>query len=217
LADLSDQKIETYLKAKVTPVFPTTLAVAKVKIPYYDYGTSYQYGERHPEIMVLENLQGDEAAGWQKFTEMKLANNRRVIEQIQFLSPLLVDGLPTLKKLRDAAAIVHAPMLLVYVQQDDTAGGYNDAAVAYWTFVGLFFVPGNTVGYYSTCQAILVDTQTGYILATAQSDAMREEKVLPGMVDTVKLRLRTQARAESLQQIQQNCRTAINQMAVKPR
>lgn len=217
LADLSEQRMRTYLQAKVKPIFPTTLAIAKVRIPYYDNGAEYQYGQRHPDIMVLENIQGDEALGWQKLTDMKLANKQRVVQQVQFLSPMLVDGLPTLKKLRDAAAVVHAPMLLVYIQQDDIGEGYNDAALAYWTLLGMLFVPGNTVGSFSTCQAIILDTQTGYILATAQSDDMREEKVMIYSTDSAKLRLRNVAKFQSIERIQINCRTAINQMAVSPR
>jgi hypothetical protein len=217
LTDLSERNIEMYLKTKVKPVFPATLAVAKVKIPYYDHGADYQYGNRHPEIMVLENLQGDEALGWQKLTELKLADNRRVIQQVHFLSPMLVDGMPTLKKLRDAAAVVHAPLLLVYIQQDDVADGYNNAgAGSYWTLFGMLFVPGNTVGSYNTCQAILVDTQTGAIMATAQSDDMREEKVMIWGVDEGTQRVRSVAKTQSLERIQQNCRTAIIQMAVTP-
>lgn len=213
LSDLSEQKMETYLKAKVQPVFPSTLAVTKVKIPYYEYGAEYRYGQRHPEIVVVENIQGDEAEGWQKLTELKFPGGRPIIEDVHFLSPMLVEGLPTLKKLRDAAALVHAPMLLVYIQQDDTGRGYNNAAIAYWTLVGMLFVPGNTIGAYSTCQAVLIDTKTGYIMATAQSDDMREEKTMIWSVKSSQSRIRAMARYQSIERIQQNCQKAIYRMA----
>ncbi len=173
LENLTDAAIDTYLKANVKVAFPTVLAVAKLSPPY-----------RWSEEFGADYLKGAEAEGWQALTSVRDGAGEALVSQVQLVSPMLCPGKPTLKGLRDAAALLHAPVLLVYVQVDDARDGQNEAAMAYWTVVGLFTVPGNTVGRYSVCQALLIDTQSGFILATAQGEAKREENVLAGAVDT---------------------------------
>jgi len=74
--------------------------------------------------------------------------------------------------------------------------------MAYWTFVGLFTVPGNTVGHCTVCQALLVDTRSGFVLATAEGESLREENCLPGAVDIAGPRVEKEARAEAVRKLQ---------------
>ena len=184
LENLTDARIETYLKANARPVFPSVLAVAKI-------------GSGHKLLI----LRGEEAEGWQKLASLH-DKGAGIISQVHLLGSLLVNGEPSLKQLRDAAARVHAPLLLVYMQTDDAEDGYNDAAMAYWSIVGLFLVPGNTVGRYSVCQAVLVDTRTGTVLATAGGEAQREENVLYGAVDIARKRTAEEAQSEAVSKLQ---------------
>ena len=200
LESVTDQAIETYLKADVRPAFPAVLAVAKLTAP-----PRYAYYNRNEEpTAALAVPAGDEAAGWRKLTATTSNSETPLIEQVQVVTALLAPGKPSLKSLRDAAAMLHAPLLLVYMQDDDAQEGYNDLAMAYWTIVGLFCVPGNAVGHYTVCQAVLVDTRSGFILATAEGEAKREENVLPGAVGIAWDRVARQARAEAVAQLQAN-------------
>jgi hypothetical protein len=200
LAIFENDKIEIYLAANARPPFPCTLAVAKLVDSRAEHGHPYGRGASY----VLEVISGLEADGWRKLAEKSAGGSPQAINQVQFINPLLGGASPDLKRLRDAAAMLHAPVLLVYVQNDDRQSGYNDAAMAYWTLVGLFVVPGNTVGHYTTCQALLVDTRTGLIYATAEGEAKREENVLPGAVGIATPRVEQRARAEAVAELQAN-------------
>ncbi len=209
LESLTDQAIETYLKADVRPSFPTVLAVAKLAGP----PAHACYSRNEEPAAALAVPAGDEAAGWRKLTAATSNSETPPVEQVQFVTALLAPGKPTLKSLRDAAAMLHAPLLLVYMQDDDAQEGYNDLAMAYWTFVGLFCVPGNAVGHYTVCQAVLVDTRSGFILATAQGEAKREENVLPGAVSIAWDRVARQAQAEAVAQLQANTLETLRALA----
>ena len=208
LENLTDAAIETYLQADVHPVFPSVLSVAKVqpdRVPSY-------YNDR-PQTVGLEVLRGDEARGWRVLVGPVAGGGETLLDQVQMISPLIVEQPLTLKGLRDAAALLHAPLLLVYLQDDDHSQGYNDAAMAYWSIVGLFVVPGNTVGHYTACQGVLIDTRSGFILATAEGEAQRQENVLPGAVRIANERVRRQAQAEAVANLQSDCAQTIAALA----
>ncbi len=210
LENLTDTAIETYLTADVRPVFPSVLAVAKVVVrPDW----SYRPGDP-PAALQLETIGGTEAEGWRAMAAASESGLPAPLDQVQFISPMLVRGHPTIKSLRDAAALLHAPLLLVYMQHDNNDEGYNSAAMAYWTIIGLFFVPGNTVGHCSVCQAVLVDTRSGFILATADGESLKEENVLPGAVSIAVDRTREQARAEAVAGLQKDFRTTLTNLAL---
>ncbi len=209
LENLSDFKVETYLTADVRPVFPTTLAVAKMPTPArWDY-RSAEARQNDP----VEMLRGVEAEGWRSLPGDLQAGGTRIVEQVQLVSPLVAPAPGSLKGLRDAAALLHAPLLFVYAQDDEWSEGYNDAAMAYWTFVGLFVVPGHTVGHYTVCQGVLVDTRSGFILATVEGEALREENVLPGAVKIARDRVRREAQAAALADLQTKFREMLVQLA----
>lgn len=203
LASFSDQKIEAHLSANARPPFPCTLAVARLTHP------GSRYGHRSTEAYRLEAVTADEADAWRKIAHKSAGGNDRLVSQVQFISPLLGGPTPDLKALRDAAAMLHAPLLLVYAQSHDQQSGYNDAAMAYWTIVGLFFVPGNSVGCYSACQALLVDTRTGLIYATAEGESKREEHVLAGAANIAERRTEQQARADAVKKLQSEVERAL--------
>jgi hypothetical protein len=209
--NLTDAKIEQYLKTDVTPVFPTTLAIVKV-----EQNSNYRY-EETPKFSMSPII-GDEAEGWQELTDCKINDQSpALVSQVHFINPIFIEGSTTVKKLRNAAALVHAPMLLVYLQTENTSEGYNSSAMAYWSIVGLFVTPGNTVGSNCVCQAFLVDTRTGSILATLQSDAASEENVLPGAVDIARDRVRAQARIEAANNLQDEVRKTLVNLAASNR
>lgn len=200
LENLTDAAIETYLAADVRPVFPSVLAVAKVHVGYR-------------RELELETVYGEEAEGWRQMLGTGNPGSTPLLTQVQLVNPMLVSGQPGLKSLRDAAALLHAPLLLVYLQQDNSDDGYNSAAMAYWTIIGLFLVPGHTVGHYTTCQAVLIDTRSGFVLATARGEALREENVLPGAVPIAIDRTREQAQAAAVAELQQDFRSTLAELA----
>ena len=211
LQNLTEAKIETYLTADAKPAFPATVAVGKLTPPYYAWARASGQGE-----LSLATVGGEEAEGWRSLAGLDGEPGQGVVEQVHFISSLLAGGQPDLKNLRDAAALLHAPVLLAYIQVDSANDGYNEAAIAYWSVVGLFVVPGHTVGHHTVCQALLVDTRSGFILASAQGESKREENVLPGAVEIARGRTADQAQAEAIANLQVEVGKALLAIAAKP-
>jgi hypothetical protein len=206
LENLTDAKIETYLRADVRPAFPTVMAVAKVVSDPYSRDAGF----------ALETLHSTEAEGWRRMSSLQASGGSKPISQIQLVNRLLAGDKLSLKSLRDAAALLHAPLLLVYIQDDDAKEGYNGAAIAYWSIVGLFVVPGNDVGHYSVCQGVLVDTRSGFILSTIEGEGHREEHVLAGAVDIARRRTNEAARCEAVMNLQKEIEPAILNLTQSP-
>ena len=209
LEKLSDFKIDTYLKAQARPVFPTTLAVAKVR----SQSEGWRPGVSPPQAPQLATLRAEEAVGWRSMVGRWGPGAPILVGQVQLVNPLVLTGPPTLKNLRDAAAQLHAPLLFVYMETDNAAEGYNEAAMAYWTGVGLFAAPGNSVGQYTVCQGLLVDTRRGFILATADGEGRREEQVPFTALDVTRDYVRRCAQIEACAALQKRFREAMTEVA----
>ena len=70
-------------------LFPTVLAVAKVSS---DGAGDYYRNERQTPPLELQVLQGDEAGGWLKMTEVRDKANEPLITSVHLVSPMLVSG-----------------------------------------------------------------------------------------------------------------------------
>jgi len=207
---LTDDKIESYLQASARPAFPTVLAIAKLKqLPRY-YRTDNNWR------LTVDQIHGEEADVWKRLVETHADGNKGPVQQTLFINSLAVTGEPTLENLRGAAAKLHAPLLLAYIQEDNWADGYNSAAMAYWTIVGMFVVPGNTVGHHSVCEGLIVDTRTGAIVATVAGEAKREENVLPGAVSIAQRRTREHSRSEAVTRFQDDFNRILDDLAKSP-
>jgi len=63
------------------------------------------------------------------------------------------------------------------------------------------------------CQGLLIDTQSGFILATCMGEGKREENVLAGAVDIAADRTCNEARAEAVEKFQENFRRTLLELA----
>ncbi|QOJ14678.1 MAG: hypothetical protein HRU75_08505 [Planctomycetia bacterium] len=210
---LTDQKIATYLENDVRPRFPTVLALARAEEPDSS-STQYRYS-RHGEPTLIP-LSEAESEAWRSalLGPWSDAHSQTLIEQLHVLNPLLASGQLTLKHLRDSAAMVHAPLLLVYRRDEASSRGYNDAAAAYWTIIGLFVVTGNTVGHATNYSALLIDTRTGAVLAIFEASELREERTFIGTTDIAADRLRREAREAAHAKLIRRTRDAIGELAL---
>jgi len=154
---VTDGDIARLLDADVRAKLPTKLAVAKV-------GCGYR-------AACVAPIGAEELNEWEQI----IARHQRLFG-VQPVSPTLLLAAPdpdeiTLRDLREAAARTQCELLLVYTEEMAAVENYNDAAALYWTFVGLWLVPGNVLEQKTAMQAILVDCRTGMVLGTATGDA----------------------------------------------
>jgi hypothetical protein len=206
----SEAELESWLTTTVRPKVPSTLAIVRMRTtsPY-----GYEYGD--PPVQI-DSIQQDESGAWRGLAGLTDEKGRKLIEDVTFVSPLLSQEEPTLDTLRQAAARLRAPLLLVYMFQDDAEDGYNDSSLLYWTIVGMWTVPGNVVGYYSAGQGLLIDTVSGQIVAVANAESKQEEAVTAAAFDIAKNRIARNARSETLAGLVQDVRAKLLQATQSP-
>ena len=156
--------------------WPVTIAVAKVRVPFYEFAEAVNNIPR-PAIAEMEAASINEKQQWCKLAGIKDKAGDLLVREVRFIEPGTLSGVPTLQKLRSSAKALHSDLLLVYIQQDSTDDGLNENASAYWTLVGMLVAPGHTVGASCTSQGALVDVATGLPLAASESHSWREEKI----------------------------------------
>jgi len=159
---ITDGEIAKLLDLDVRAKLPTSLAVAKLRSECPAY---------QPHLVRID---ADEMQTWEK-----IASKHKRVLGVQPVSNLSMGnslGEPrlTLRSLRVAAARLHCELLLVYMQGDSAVDNFNDAAVLYWSVVGLWLVPGNELAHKTVMQAILVDCRTGIILGTATGSSHKK-------------------------------------------
>ena len=111
-----------------------------------------------------------------------------------------------LRSLRVAAAKMRCELLLVYVQGDSEVDNYNDLAALYWTFVGLWLVPGNDLEHRTVMQALVVDCRTGAILGTATGDT-HLKRIAPVALSRIpKDQMAAEAPRQTLADLQAACK-----------
>jgi hypothetical protein len=191
--------------------WPATLAVAKVRIPFYEFDEAVNNIPR-PAIAEMDAVPVTEKQHWCKLPALRNKAGRQLIREVRFIEPGTISGLPTLDKLRAAARSLHSQLLLVYIQQDSVDDGYNENASAYWTLVGMLFVPGHTVGYASTTKGAIIDVNTGLPLAASESHSTREEKIAEPGVKSTRERLKPQVRTETVDRLESNLQTLLLQV-----
>jgi len=174
---MTNGEIASLLDLDVKAKLPTTLAVARLE----SLCAGYQ-----PR---LQRIDGEELGRWQD-----IASRQPHVDGVQPISSLafgnsLSEPQLTLRSLRVAAARMHCELLLVYMRGDSSVENYNDAAVLYWTLVGLWVVPGHTLEHKTVMQAVLVDCRTGMILGTATGSGYEKRNCTAAAIDIHRAKL----------------------------
>jgi len=191
---MTDEEIGRLLDARIQPKLPTSLAVADVSSVGWRAG--------------LRPLSAVELAEWQK-----VVAGLPPITGIQPVPAIVAGGAGLkLRDLRVAAARVNCELLLVYLESSSAIDNYNEAAALYWTFVGLWLVPGNVYEHRTVMQAVLVDCRTGAILGTATGDCHLKE-ACPAAYGRVKEeQLAQEAPRRALADLQKGCKALLRQV-----
>lgn len=194
---MTDEDIVRLLAADIRAKLPTRLAIAGLSA-----SPEWAYGGRSGSQCGVVTISGEELEGWEKALE-----GQREILGVQPVSSLVVGkSCVNLRDLRVASAKMNCELLLVYLRSDSTVDNYNDAAALYWTFVGLWLVPGNVYEQRTVMQAIVVDCRTGAILGTATGDC-HQKHISPVMYGEVQQgKLRRDVPKKALADLQEACK-----------
>ncbi len=161
---ITDGDIAKLLDADVRAKLPTGVAVAKIS-----------------NYLDLTTLDTEELRTW----ENVIVTQAHISGVHPISATMLLGQKLTLRSLREAAAKMNCELLLVYLQGDSSVDNFNNAAALYWTFIGLWTVPGNVIEHRTVMQAILVDCRTGMILGTATGDA-HEKRLCPAAFASIR-------------------------------
>jgi len=198
-ATLSERYVAQLLDGEVHAKLPTRLAVAKLRRDWYG------------QEVRLAAIDAEELEAWEKIVE-----GEKMIAGVQPVSSLAVDlerrGPSGVDALRVAAARLKCELLLVYLQTDGRVDNFNDAAALYWTFVGLWLVPGNVIEHRTVMQALLVDTRTGAILGTATGDSRLEQACPAALADITRDKLSKAAPAKAFADLQAGCKKLLREV-----
>ena len=208
---ITDGDIAKLLDAKVRAKLPTTLAVAKLK-------TGYGHGYRYQSIPGLETRGTEELDSWEKVVaDEPLITGVQPIAALAVRKPKEEERFTLLRALREAAARQNCELLLVYVQDDRCLENLNDAAILYWTVIGLWLVPGTEIEHRTIMQAVLVDCRTGTILGTATGED-HPKRTYPAAFTGIKHdKLAAQTAEKSLQDLQVGCRKLLGKVVAASR
>ena len=195
---LTDKDIAALLDADIRAKVPTKLALAAVSDGY------------------LSAIGAEELQRWEAIVQ-----GVPYIEGVMPVTSLSIGSTdPKLHDLRTAAAGMGCELLLLYHVSDSSVDNYTDAAALYWTFVGLWLVPGNLYEHRTVMQAIIVDCRTGVILGTATGDSHLSAACPAAYGEVQEGKLAQEARQKAMDDLLKACKPvlkAIVSKAAQPR
>jgi len=155
----TDDTIAQSLGKRPLAQFPAGIAAARVQAPGYRSETAQSWGTGRYSIVTTRDVEMPEQLA--RLEKLPLVSGIAPVNRL-----LLSDQLNSDLELRQAAARLHADMLLVYTI--DTTFQVDDK-VAPLTVVTLGLSPNQQARVVTTASAVLMDTRNGYIYGVAEA------------------------------------------------
>lgn len=159
----SSASIQDSFAQKATAPFPATLAFVRVQAPSY---TSFSYhpsanAEAGSRYSVITTREAEDDAQVDRLGRLPQVAGVTTVNRM-----LLPTSLQSDRELREAAARLHADLILLYTF--DTAFFDTDVARPL-TLITLGLSPTRKIGMTTTVSALLLDTRTGFIYSTYEA------------------------------------------------
>jgi len=162
LQAFAPSSIQEGFAAKPGAPFPAALALVRVQGPTYanfHLGTSGVPAGSRYSVVTTREVEDD--AQFDRLAKLPQ------VDGVTGLNRMLLPEHPGSEKdLREAAARVHADLILIYTF--DTAF-FNEDQATPLTAISLGFLPTRKIAVSTTASALLVDTRTGYVYSTYES------------------------------------------------
>lgn len=156
----TDGPVVAAMSQRPLATLPTAIAFVRVQEPGYGSATAQSWGTGAYSIVTTRDIENMDA----------LAGRLAKLPKVTGLAPinrlLLPRELRSDLELRQAAAALHADMLLVYTL--DTTFKVEDAAVPL-SVVTLGLSPNQVARVICTASAVLMDTRNGYVYGVAEA------------------------------------------------
>src|SRR4051812_844645 len=145
--------------------FPTGIAAVRIQAPGYKSESAEGWGTGRYSIVTTRDIEGPSDMG--RLAKLPLVSGVGPINRL-----LLPTNLESDRELREAAARMHADMLLVYTL--DTTFLVEDKA-APLTVVTLGLSPNQQAKVVCTASALLMDTRNGYLYGIAEATDRQDQ------------------------------------------
>jgi hypothetical protein len=155
----TDPGINASLDKKPLASFPAAVAMVRIEAPNYEARTVQLYGQGNYRVVITRDVEKPELV--QKLETLPMLS---VLEPLNRLE--LPENLNNDQELRQAAAMVHADMVLIYTFDDE----FEDRDMAsILTLFTLGISPNKYLTVTSTASAVLMDTRNGYIYGACEA------------------------------------------------
>ena len=145
--------------------FPTGVAVVRIQAPGYRSATAQGWGAGRYSIVTTRDIES--AADLERLTKLPMVSGIGPINRL-----LLPTHLESDRELREAAARMHADVLLVYTL--DTTFLVEDKA-APLSVATLGLSPNQQAKVVCTASALLLDTRNGYLYGVAEATEKQDQ------------------------------------------
>lgn len=161
---LTDSSINQTLAKQPLAQFPCGIAAVRIQAPGYESKTAHGWGEGNYCVITTRDIEGDQLDRLAKLKDISgIVTLNRLVLPTKFTSD---------KELREAAAKLHADMVLIYTI--DTTFSLNDEAAAL-TMLTLGVSPNQVVHMITTASAVLLDTGNGYLYGYAEATERQDQ------------------------------------------
>jgi hypothetical protein len=156
---LTDTTINQTLAKQPLATFPCGIAAVRIQAPGYHFNSAETFGSGNYCIVTTRNIETDD--DWKKLKSLPMVTGIAPLNRL-----LLPAQLNTDLELRQAAASLHADMLLIYTL--DTTFHVEDH-LAPLTVVTLGLSPNMSAQVVTTASAVLMDTRNGYLYGYSEA------------------------------------------------
>lgn len=161
---LTDSSINQTLSKQPLAQFPCAIAAVRIQAPGYESKTAHAWGDGNYCVITTRDIEGNQL---DRLAQLKDVSGITTLNRLVLPSKFNSD-----RELRDAAATLHAGMVLIYTI--DTSASLNDEAAAL-TVLTLGVSPNQVVHMISTASAVLLDTRNGYLYGYAEATERQDQ------------------------------------------
>lgn len=206
----TDRSVQAVLDRRPLASLPTSIAIARVERPGYRSETAESFGRGHYSVVTTRDIEAPEQIA--RLEHLPMVRGLAPIGRV-----LLPYDLNSDRELRQAAAELHADMLLIYTL--DTTFAVDDKALPL-TVITLGLSPNQQARVVCTASAVLMDTRNGYVYgiaeATARQNQLADAWTSDNAVDETRCRTESEAFVKLVDELQKTWTGVVRTMQTPP-
>jgi len=207
---MTDAQIIRVMERQPLAAFPTGIAYVRVQEPGYRSYKTDSYGGGKYSVVLARTVERD--ADIERLANLPMVHGLAPMNRL-----LLPRQFHDDKDLRQAAASLHADMVLIYTFDTAIRMGDNTSPL---DVVTLGFLPHKRARVTTTASAVLMDTRNGYVYGVAEASARHEQPAntwtTSDAIDQSRRRTEAEAFERLVVELERTWLGVINEYALPP-